>query len=510
MKKPITIAVWLIVMALVKPAFCVGKTSETIFRLHLANEPANVDPHLQKSSVSSYLLQSLYRNIFSFDDQKGLIPDLGESCKRESALVLVCKLKKNLKWSDGTSLSSADFIKSYQRILDAKLNSPRADLLFKLKNASAIYKGQKKIESLGVTAPDPWTIRYEFEDKDPDFEFILSSALSSPVKNVESAGPQAKNLVSNGPYKISEWFAGQKIVLTSNPYYALGNSAKRPAVEMLFIAEDSVALQLYEKNQLSFLRRLPSLYIPKFKTRKDFLQLPVIRFDYFGFGPSMKDHPKAREALALSLNYPELQKIFSSEGLPGCPGVPREWLNEPLCYKQDLIRAKAAWAEDKTKPARMKLLYSSQGGDDHRRASEWMQSQWKQNLGLDLQIAVRENKVYLSELQQSAPEIFRKGVAPDRPTCLAVLETFADWSPENYIQMKSPEFQALLNGLGESNSESDKKKFCSSGIKYLTDHFWMIPTGPIHFAMLAKTHFRGWKLNSMNQLDLSALEVVPK
>src|SRR5437868_2241933 len=80
-----------------------------VFRLHLASEPTNLDPQLQKSATSSYLLQTLYRNIFVDDDTQGLVPVLGESCKRESPLVLVCKLVKNLRWSDGSPLTAADF-----------------------------------------------------------------------------------------------------------------------------------------------------------------------------------------------------------------------------------------------------------------------------------------------------------------------------------------------------------------------------------------------------------------
>lgn len=479
------------------------------FRLHLANEPSSVDPHQQKSSSSSYLVQNLYRNIFFYDNDRGLVPDLGESCQRESALVLVCKLKKNLQWSDGTPLTSKDFLKAYQRILDPKQASPRADLLFKIKNAPAIYKGQDKspkmIQSLGITAPDATTLRFVFEEKDPDFEYNLASSLLSPIKNTLQAGQKASELVVNGPYKIANWVAGQKISLTSNPFYKSGNK-NRPAVEFLFIPEDGVALQLYEKNELSFLRRLPTLYIPKFRKRADFLWVPVIRFDYLGFGPSLKDHPHLREALALSLNYPELQKIFSSEGRPGCPGIPESWLNEILCYAPDIAKAKKALAKEKEKLPPLKLMYSGLGGEDHRRATEWIQAQWRKNLNLNVQVLLRENKVFLNELQQNTPAIFRKGVAPDRPTCLATLETFADWSPENYIQVKDPVFQNLLKNLEETKRPSEQKKYCSEGVRYLMDRHLLIPLGSIHFAMLAKPSFKGWRLNFMNQLDLSGLE----
>jgi oligopeptide transport system substrate-binding protein len=235
----------------------------------------------------------------------------------------------------------------------------------------------------------------------------------------------------------------------------------------------------------------------------------VTRFDYIGFGPALKDHPKLREALSLSLAFPELQKIFASDGVPGCAGTPQTWTTEELCYKKDLIKAKAALAQDKNSPKTMQLMYSTLGGEDHRRATEWIQSQWSQNLNISVQIVLRENKVYLSELQKNPPAIFRKGVAPDRPTCLAVLETFASWSPENYIQMKNPEFQTLLKTLSETSSPDARKKLCTRGIRYLMEDHWIIPMGAIHFAMLAKPEFKGWKLNSMNQLNLSGLEYRP-
>lgn len=485
--------------------FGAGETPAPTFRLHLSNEPSQLDPHLQKSSASSYLLQNLYRNIFIYDNKQGLAPDLGESCKRDGPLVLVCKLKKNLQWSDGTPLTSSDFLKAYQRILDPKFAAPRADMLFKIKNAPAIYKGQKKIESLGITAPDATTLRFEFEEKDPDFEYNLASFLLAPVKNTLKPGQKVSELVVSGPYKLIDWLPGQKIQLINNTNYKNGNAAKRPLVEFLFINEDGVALQLYEKNELSFLRRLPTLYIPKFKSRPDFYWIPVVRFDYIGFGPELKDNPKVREALAKSLNYPELQKIFSSEGTPGCPGIPSAWTTEELCYKLNASSAKKLLAEDKKVPANMKLMYSSLGGEDHRRATEWMQAQWQKNLGLKVQLVLRENKVFVSELQQNPTALFRKGVAPDRPTCLATLETFADWSPENYIQMKDPEYQVILKKLGEATKPEEQRKICTEGVHYLMDRYLLIPLGEIHFAMMAKKTFSGWKLNSMNQLDLADL-----
>jgi oligopeptide transport system substrate-binding protein len=501
------------------PATAAPKSASP-FRLHIAKEPSTLDPHLQNSSGASYVLQNLYRNIFVYHTDKGLQPDLGESCKRTGALRLTCKLKKNLKWSDGTALTAEDFVASYKRLLDPKEGAPRADQLFKIKNAEAIFKGQKKMGTLGIQAMDATTLRFEFEEKDPEFEYALSNYLLSPVKITPKAELQksfsssgnlpgssvSARLVANGPYKLAEWAPGEKLVLINNPHYNAGKNAGRPPVEILFIPEDSVALQLYEKKQLSFLRRLPTLYIPTYKTRPDFLWIPLIRFDYIGFGPALKDDPAFREALTYSLHYPELQKLFSSEGMPGCPGIPKEWQKKELCYKFDLARAKAAFAKV-IKPAKpLQFLYSVLGGEDHRRSTEWLQSQWQTNLGLSVQTAARDNKVFLAELSRHPPALFRKGATPDRPTCLAALETFAENSPENYLKIAEPAFQQILKKLSEATSKSESQAVCSEGLDFLMSRHLLIPTGPIHFAMLASKDFVGWEINNLNQLDLAELK----
>lgn len=479
--------------------------TEKVFRLHLSNEPTSLDPQRQKSAASSYLVQNLYRNIYIYDSDKGLVPDLGESCHRDSPTVLVCKLKKNLHWSDGSPLTSEDFLKSYRRLVDGKEAFPRADFLFKIKNAQAIYKGEMKPDNLGITAPDKTTLRFEFAEKNPDFEYDLANFVLAPVKNVLHAGQNPMELIVSGPYKISQWTAGQKIRLTRNDQYTGGNP-RRPDVEFLFIAEDSVAFQLYQKKELNFLRRLPSEYIPEFKKREDFHWIPVLRFDYVGFGPSLKDLPKLREALALSLNYPELKKLFSSEGMPGCPGIPAEWTTKELCYSFDLTKAQKALHENTHPVPNLTLMYSTLGGDDHRRGTEWMQEQWSKNLSLKVQVQLRENKVYINELHENPPALFRKGVALDRPTCLAALETFASWNSENYIQLKDPAYEEVLKNLEKSSKPTERKKWCTEGVEYLLNHYYLVPTGRIHFAILADSSFQGWKLNAMNQLDLSGLK----
>lgn len=468
------------------------------FKLHLSNEPSNLDPNKQKTSASSYLLGNLFRNLFTYDDQKGLVPDLGESCIRTKNKDLVCKIKKNLQWSDGSPLTAEDFIHTYKKILAPQTLAPRADFLFKIKNAVEIYRQQKEIKTLGISAPDLWTLKFEFSEADPDFEYNLASFILAPTKEDLS--------IVSGPYKIKEWKKGQRLILEPNLKYKFAHP-QRPQVEFLFIEEDTVALQLYEKNELQFLRRLPTLFISNYKDRKDFHWVPVIRFDYVGFGPELADREDLRKAFTYSLNYEELQKIFSAKGRPGCVGLPDSWFPKTApCFDYDLKKVPVL-KDPATKV--YTFMFSALGGEDHKRSTEWMQDQWFKNAHLKTNLQVKENKIYLVELQNKPPALFRKGVAPDRPTCLAALETFTPLSAENYLHIDGPEYKKILDSLNNSTKLSAQKKLCLQGVNYLMDHHFLIPMGPIHFSILAKTNFTGWKLNQMNQLDLSQLHLAP-
>lgn len=466
------------------------------FRLHLSSEPTSLDPNKQRNSSSGYLLGNLYRNIFKFDNEAGLQNELGEGCKRDKKGHLHCKIKKNLRWSDGSPLTASDFLRTYKKILDAKNAIPRADLLFSIKNAKDIYQGKKKPEELGVIIKNDTNLIFEFEKDDSEFEYNLASFVLAPTKGDLSA--------YSGPYALKEWKKGQKLILEPNPSYPTGNKS-RPNVEFLFVEEDTVALQLYEKNELQFLRRLPTIFIPKYKNRQDYYSNPVIRLDYIGFGPKLKAREEIRKAFSYGLNYKELQKVFSSKGQPGCFGLPADWFPQQTpCITFDTSKI-----QKQNEGTTFHFYFSALGGEDHKIATEWMQNQWSKNTGLKVLLEVKENKVFLQELKEKPPDLFRKGVSPDRPTCLSALETFASEGSENFIGLKSKDYDTILKLLSQAKDKKQERKLCLLGAEYLLKNHLIIPLGAIEFSILAKPQYQGWKLNKINELDLSNLKFNP-
>ncbi len=470
-----------------------------VFKISIYSYPQTLEPQKQSSSVS-YLFQNIFRNLFIYEGNGVLKPDMAKSCIRKSkGLVLQCTLRKDLHWSNGEKITAQDFVETYRRILDPANKSQRPDFLFPVKNAKAVFEGQKKPETLGVKATSSCDLQFELNEKDEEFDYNLSTFYLSPIKGTYDLKAGA-TFLTNGPYKIKSWKPAESISVTSNTFYP--GPATRPDIDFLTIEEDSVSLRLHDKKELHFVRRLPTLLISKYQDRKDFFSLPVLRFDYLAFGPELKDLPEVRKALAGSLDFKEWQTLLASVGRPGCPGFPIEW-TEPQrpCLQTEAV----------TKPSikmNWTYYYSLQGGDDHRRTAEWLQSQWKKNLSLDFKVRGVENKTYVSEIKKNPPTVFRKGLSPDRPTCAGIMENFTSLHPENYLQNKNAEFDLVVQQMRQTSDQSKKNKLCRKALDFLLDEVKLIPTGPYHISLLASPEFTGWHLNELNQLDLNQLQFV--
>lgn len=462
-----------------------------VFRLSQSDVPKSLDPHRSRSSSGNFLGQQLYRNFYVYDDKKSYVPELGKSCLKEN-LKWTCTLKKNLTWSDGTALTAQDFVLSLRRVLT--LPSPRADLLFNIKNARAVFEQKLPPDQLGVKAIDSTTFEISWSSDSPDNDVVLMSPLFVPLPK-----GQYKRRVFSGPYQLSDQ-NNQRLLLSPNLLYFKKNS--RPSVEFQ-IFEENLAVKAYEKKQLDFLKRIPTAQIPRFEKRPDFHWYYVLRLDSIAFGPELKDKPELRKLLTHTLQFEKLQALFHSPGKVGCPGLPQE-MSDEICYRPDRhLKPVPAKTKERT---RLVFAYSTSGGDDHRRLAEWLQSQWQKKLNLDLILQPLENKIFQDLLEKNPPALFRKGLNLENPTCYNALEIFTTTHPDNFIHFDNKKYDDLVQKLAEATLPKAQRNLCTQALKVLMDSHVLIPTGRIHFAVMVNPQWTGWRLNELNHLDLSELQ----
>lgn len=486
-----------------------------VFRFSVSLEPTGADPTRISSSETNYFLVNIQRGLYFVDAAGDAKPEIAKSCVWLKAQThMRCELKKNVKWSDGKPIRAAEFVESWSRLLSPKAKGLGAAILSGIKNADAIHKGTLGIETLGVKAVSASVLEITLEENDPEFLQRLSHpALVVTRTGVSYDRADITSAPVSGPYRVTEWKTANRIRLESNPFYDTIQKTKfpRPPVEILTLDDDETALNLYREGTLTFLRRLPTQYLKAWHDSKELHQIPVARFDYLGFGPGLREEPAFRHALASALNYEELRVIYSAPGVPGCPSIDPSWMSKVPCHTFDLEKAKQSWAKvsAELKQRRWTLHFSKLGGDDIQKGMEWAQSQWKKNLGFNVELKAVEQGVYVSGLRTSPPDLFRKGVGLERATCLAAVEIFSRGNPENFIRLDSKTYETGIQKLHYAKTASIRRQACTEVVQQLIDGAEIIPLGRIHFSLLAKPNFAGWVLNPLNHLDLSHLRATP-
>ncbi len=477
-----------------------SKSTDSYFKFHLLSEPSSYDPAHIRGVSGSYLFNNIYRSLFSYTETLGLQPEGAKNCNWLTNTYLTCTLEKHY-FSDGSQVLAQHYINSYQRLFDPKIKSLQAENFIHLKNAKEILSGKKPPKDLGVISKSPLELVFLLEKPDPDFLYKLTSSATTPLKS----NPLFNNpnqIISFGPYVV-ESANNQNIILKKNSHYI--KNTERPPVQILFVENHLTALALFETKKLNFLRLMFTEQALRLKSEPGFFKSPLARFDYIGFGPKLKNKPQVRKQLTQSLDYNHLAKLLLADVRPGCPSLLPKLYDQKLCHN---------YKPTEIKSFKDSNLYSFQfskaNGDDILKQVEWMQHRWKKHLKLNISIDPQEEKGFYQTLKHKTPDIFRKGLPLNRPTCLAALENFKSGHPDNLIQLNSKVYDKIVNSLSSETKQQKQKILCNKGISYLLDHHLIIPMGLVTLSMIHDTQFENWNVNSLNQLDLSELKLTTK
>ncbi|MCK6370693.1 MAG: peptide ABC transporter substrate-binding protein [Gammaproteobacteria bacterium] len=229
-----------------------------------AAEPNSLDPHIATGGTASYILYDLFMGLTSFDADGRVIPGAAESWSVSAdGLAYTFTLRPGLQWSDGSTLTSEDFLYSARRVVTPATASRFASFFYPVKNARHILRGELPPDALGVEAPDARTLIYRLESPAPYFLQNLASNVASPVprKQIEALGRQwtrPGNMVSNGPFMLAEWVPNDRVTLVRNPRFfdAAGVSLER--VNWYPSGNQATSLKRYLAGEIDILLNFPA------------------------------------------------------------------------------------------------------------------------------------------------------------------------------------------------------------------------------------------------------------
>jgi peptide/nickel transport system substrate-binding protein/oligopeptide transport system substrate-binding protein len=440
-------------------------------------EPETFDPALMQEFLSIDLGQNVYDALTEFEPNtqriQGALAERWEVSP--DASVYTFFLRQDAKFSDGTPVTAADVVWSYNRVA----NTPEAPYEFVMRDIKGFTEVRESVTSTdttktkvttvsGIEAVDDHTVRITLAN--PSAYFISETTVWTYYvvnrKAVEKGGewmigPGA----GSGAYIIDEWKHNESMRLTPNPNY-WGTPKPTVAVDVRILTDSDTALALLERGELdaldgpdpSALERLKSdatlspMLHSVGQARTVWVGLNVMRPP---FGP--RDDPKAtmlRQAMFMSIDRQLLVDLaLSGAGIPLTTLMPE---GEPG-YKQydpypfDPVKAKQLMADAGYPNGQgLDLTYTYRQRDAEQRVAEQLQAQWKENLGLDVKIVGVEWTTMLAARQAHEYQMFYGSWGHDYP------------DPQNWLfaLFHSSQIQGVGTGSGNdpgwSNPEFDR------------------------------------------------------
>ncbi|PWK11576.1 peptide ABC transporter substrate-binding protein [Tumebacillus permanentifrigoris] len=502
--------------------------------LSLGDEIPSLDSSKATDNIAFNMLGQVMEGLTRMDKDGKAIPGVAKEWKvSPDGLTYTFTLRDDSKWSDGTNVSAKDFEYAWKRTLDPKTASQYAFMLAWVKGGEEFNQGKGSVDEVGVKAKDDKTLEVVLKNPVPFFAEQMSFPLFYPQKKafVESAGAKyggdADKVLFNGPFKMTAWVHEQSATLEKNDNYWNKASVKLEKANYQVVKDSGALENLYQAGQLDRIGLVRD-QVDRYKDSKEFGTVPELTNGYIQYNEKVKalTSAKVRKALTYAIDGDQYADIVYHNGTKGATGfVPTGTSNgnggdfradngDLIKRKDNAGKAKALLAEGLkevglSEMPKIKLL--SDDGDVSKKASEFLKEQWRQNLGVDVEV---ENVPFKLRLKRTTDRDYDMVVSlwgadyNDPMTFLDMWVTGGDFNENGY---SNPKYDDLVHA---AQKESDSKKRMQA--LYDAEKILMedMPVGPIFFrasAVITKPYVKGWVSHvSAPSSDLSGVSIQGK
>lgn len=201
------------------------------------------DPAGVHDLYSAHVNGSIFETLFTYDylaSPAKLVPRTAVALPEVSAdgLTYTIRLQKGIYFAADPvfkgkkrELTSADYVYTFKRLMDPSLRSPNSWLLdgrilgmdTLLKQAQKTGKFNYDQSVAGLQTPDRYTLVIRLTSPDQNFPMLLAHQPTGAVarevieKYRDKAGFVMGHPIGTGPYMLSRWTPGSRIILKANP-----------------------------------------------------------------------------------------------------------------------------------------------------------------------------------------------------------------------------------------------------------------------------------------------------
>lgn len=210
-----------------------------------------LDPAGSYDLGSSTLQANLYQTLVTVPPgSTDIVGDAAQSCDYDDPQTLTCKLKPGLKFSNGDDLTSSDVKYSFERAI--KIQDPNGAAIYLLGSITDTAKdGTVTLNDGAIETPDDTTVVFHLDHPDTTFQYVLTYSSAAAIVDEDVFPADTKQdddkIIGSGPYKLSQYKAGEQAVLELNPEYGGDNKGQTSQIFVKYYSEPS-ALKLAAEN----------------------------------------------------------------------------------------------------------------------------------------------------------------------------------------------------------------------------------------------------------------------
>jgi oligopeptide transport system substrate-binding protein len=438
-------------------------------------EPETLDPALITGQPEGRIVNALFEGLLRFDRHGKSTPGVAASWEiSPDRLTYTFHLRPDARWSDGRAVVAKDFVESWRRTLDPATASAYSYQLFAVKGAEEFANGVSgkggDFSAVGVKASDDLTLVVTLSQATPYFLDLCAFPTLYPVRTdlIAKYGDdwvKPGKLVGNGAFLLKSWRINDSVHLVKNPLYWDAGNVRLGSVVVLPISKANVAYNFYSAGQADLIMDkglAPPSLLDALKVRPDFHAAPFLGTYFLRFNCAKGPFTDARVRKAFSMALDrrrvttKITRAGETDALsfvpPGIPGYRApEGLSENHAEARRLL-AEAGYPEGRGFPL-TSYLYSE--GELNEGMAIELQSMWKEVLGVTVQLARQEWKVYLNSLGALDFGIARSSWVGDYPDPNTFLDLFVTGSGNNRTGWSSPRYDRMIS---EAAAESDPLK----------------------------------------------------
>ncbi len=417
-------------------------------------DPNTFDPANMFGLPPRRIGRTIYNALVSVDEQGNVEPELVESWEQPDDRTYLLKLRRGVKFHDGTDFNAEAVKFHFDRHLDPKVKSVRAGELAAVEATSIVDASTVKVSLKQPFAPFLAAL------------FDWSGFVVSPAAVQKWGDDYGLHPVGTGPFKFVEYAKDQHTIVERNPDYWESGLPRLERITFRPIPVDSTRLTELRSGGVHLAEDLPLQDIPRLKDMSE-LVLSIkdgFRFDYFHF-VSDKDPYGTNKKLRQAVNWAVdrqaiLQGAFFGIGAVGYqpffPGTP---FHDPSFrpYTYDLSKAKQLMQESAA-PSPIRFEVGVTSDPVKQRVTQVVQAQLGE-IGVQLDIKQMDTAAR-TEWVRNGNYFFDTGwgwwgYRPDPDQYLSTL--MFSQSNNNYGHIKDPRIDDLL-AKGRAASRSEERR----------------------------------------------------